>query len=168
MRFKGFTFLEILVVLTLVSVLMGMAVPQFLAFFTKPQQSEYQHLSRVIKLLRNDAILRGTSYCLVFDVKQQQIRTTLEEADGKCSEETLLKPKTLKPHDFPEELILQQAVLVEKNKSSINSAIMDLEVHINRSGFVTPFSFQLLDKNSSEIWIIESEGIMGNLELKLQ
>ena len=34
-RFKGFTFLEILVVLTLGIILMGVVVPQFFAMFSK-------------------------------------------------------------------------------------------------------------------------------------
>ena len=63
-RPKGFTFLEILVVLTLGILLMGMVVPQFFALFSKAHESEFKHLSSVLKILRNDAVLKSTAYCL--------------------------------------------------------------------------------------------------------
>ena len=66
-RLKGFTFLEILVVLTLGILLMGMVVPQFFTLFSKAYESEFKHLSSVLKMLRNDAVLKSTAYCLLFD-----------------------------------------------------------------------------------------------------
>ena len=53
----GFTFLEILVVLTLALLILGTVLPQFLAFFSKPVEKEFKHLNSVLKTLRNDAVL---------------------------------------------------------------------------------------------------------------
>ena len=83
-RLKGFTFLEIMVVLTLGILLMGMVVPQFFALFSKAHESEFKHLSSVLKMLRNDAVLKSTAYCLLFDLKTQQMMTTKEDESGKC------------------------------------------------------------------------------------
>ena len=45
-----FTFLEILVVLTLALLIFGTVLPQFLAFFSKPVEKEFKHLNAVLKL----------------------------------------------------------------------------------------------------------------------
>ena len=167
-RLKGFTFLEILVVLTLGILLMGMVVPQFFALFSKAHESEFKHLSSVLKMLRNDAVLKSTAYCLLFDLKTQQMMTTEEDESGKCGKDILENPKVLKPHDFPEDLSLSNANLVSDEFFSSGTASDLLEVHINRSGFVSPFFlvYSLLD--SSKSWIIESKGIMGKLQLREQ
>ena len=165
---KGFTFLEILVVITLVLLLMGMAVPQFFALFSKPHELEFKHIRNVLKILRNDAVLKSTSYCLFFDLKSQQMMTTNEEESGRCSGEVLKNPKILKPHFFSEDLILREAKLAETNYLSTGVSADILEIHINSSGFVTPFYLLLSLPDSSKSWQIESKGIMGKLELHEQ
>ena len=98
----GFTFLEILVVITLVVLLMGMAVPQFFAMFSKAHEVEYKHLQIVLKMLRNDAVLKSASYCLLFDLKKQQMMVSEEEPTGKFTT-TGLKTleKTFHPKTAP-------------------------------------------------------------------
>jgi competence protein ComGC len=162
---RGFTFLEILVVITLVVLMMGMAVPQFFAMFSKAHEVEYKHLKIVLKMLRNDAVLKSTSYCLLFDLKNQQMMVSAEDSTGKCSDEFLNEPKLLKPHVFPEELSLREAKPAESNYLSLGTATDLLEVHINSSGFVTPFLLLFSVPDSSKHWQIESRGIMGKLEL---
>ena len=167
-RLKGFTFLEIMVVLTLVILLIGMAVPQFFGLFSKPHESEFKHLNSVLKILRNEAVLKNTSYCLIFDLKLQQMMSTEERESGKCDNEYMNKPKFLKPHEFPENLRLREAVLAERNHTSFASASHLLEVHINSSGFVTPFLLVFSMPDDSKSWEMESKGITGKLELREQ
>jgi len=162
---RGFTFLEILVVITLVVLLMGMAVPQFFALFSKAHEVEYKHLKSVLKMLRNDAVLRSTSYCLLFDLKNQQMMVSAEDPTGKCGEEFLKEPKVLKIHAFSEDLSLREAKPAESNYLSSGAAADLLEVHINSSGFVTRFFLLFSLADSSKSWQIESRGIMGKLEL---
>ncbi len=83
----GFTFLEILVFLTLVLLILGAVLPQFLAFFSKPVEKEYKHINAVLKTLRNDAVLKNSSYCVLFDLKLQQMMTSNEDDSGNCSED---------------------------------------------------------------------------------
>ncbi len=165
-RFKGFTFLEILVVLTLGVLLIGMVVPQFFSLFSKAHESEFKHLSSVLKMLRNDAVLKNTAYCLLFDLNAQQMMTTVEDEFGNCGKEILEKPKVLKPYDFPEDLILSTAKLIGDDFASSGTASDLLDVHINSSGFVSPFFLVYSLHDSSKSWIIESKGIMGQMLLR--
>ena len=52
---KGFSFLELMVVIALAALLAGYAVPNFTALFTSPQEKEYQHLTNVCLLYTSDA-----------------------------------------------------------------------------------------------------------------
>ena len=164
----GFTFIEILVVLTLVLLILGTVLPQFLAFFSKPVEKEFKHLNAVLKTLRNDAVLKSSSYCLLFDLKLQQMMTSEEFESGECSEEFFDKPNYLKPHDFPEDLKLREAQLAGSS-NLVSGAINEfLEVHINSSGFVSPFMLVFSLPDVSRSWIIETKGIMGKLVILQQ
>ena len=164
----GFTFLEILVVLTLALLILGTVLPQFLAFFSKPVEKEFKHLNAVLKTLRNDAVLKSSSYCLLFDLKLQQMMTSEEVDSGECSEEFFEKPDSLKPHEFPEDLILREAQLAGSS-NLVSGAINEfLEVHINSSGFVSPFMLVFSLPDVSRSWIIETKGIMGKLLIRQQ
>ena len=162
----GFTFLEILVVLTLALLILGTVLPQFLAFFSKPVEKEFKHLNTVLKTLRNDAVLKSSSYCLLFDLKLQQMMTSEEFDSGECSKEFFKKPDSLKPHEFPEDLILREAKLVESSNIDPRSVNEFLEVHINSSGFVSPFMLVFSLPDISRSWIIETKGIMGKLLIR--
>ena len=162
---NGFTFFEILLVLSLLIVLIGSVVPNFLNLFSKPYESELSNLTSVIKILRNDAILKSNSYCLLFDLRKQKMTTSEEDTLGKCKTEYLTKPKVLKPRGFHEGLILREALLAEKNTSSLGNNPNFLAVRINSAGFVTPFFLLFSTKDLSKSWKIESKGIMGKLQL---
>ena len=163
---KGFSFMEILLVLTILILLIGTILPNFFVFFSKPHESEFKHLSSLIKILRNDAILKSMSYCIKFDIQNQQIINYEKDKSGKCKTEHLTRPKVLKPHVFPEELILRDAKYSEENPKSYGNSNNLLEIYIDSSGFVTPFSVIFSLKDFSKSWIIESESIMGNLQIK--
>ena len=162
---SGFTFLEILVVLTLVLLIVGFVTPNFLQIFNKPYELEYKHLNNVVKILRNDAILKNYSYCIIIDLKKQQMITTKSNEGGKCQIEHLKKPKILAPHFFSEEIILKEARLAGKDYFEYEESSDLLEIHINNSGFVTPFFLQFSSKDLSKKWKIETVGIMGKLKL---
>jgi len=165
---NGFTFLEILVVLTLALLILGSVIPQFLAFFSKPIEKEFKHINAVLKTLRNDAVLKNTSYCLLFDLKLQQMMSSEELESGECSKEFFEKPNSLKPHKFSEDLILSEAQLADSSNLFSRATNKFLEVHINGSGFVSPFMLLFFLTDVSSSWIIESKGIMGELQIRKQ
>ena len=162
---SGFTFLEILVATTLLVLLMGMIVPHFFALFSKAHEVEHKHLKSVIKLLRNDAVLKNTSYCLLFDLKNQQMMVSADNPTGNCSDNFLQEPRMLKTHYFPKDFSLIEARPAGSNYISSHTDNDILEVHINSSGYVTPFFLLFSLPNSSKSWQIESRGILGELEL---
>jgi len=162
---KGFTFIEILIVLTLVIIIVGSVTPNFLKIFSKPSELEYKYISSLIKILRNDAILKNNFYCIIFDLKNQQIMVAKEEPSGECEDNYFTKPKILEPHKFSEDLIMQKALLADKNNISTRKSLNFLKIHINDSGFVTPFLLRFSLRDLTKSWEIESIGIMGKLEL---
>ena len=90
-----------------------------------------------------------------------------EEVDsGKCSEEFLEKPESLKPREFPEDLILRQVQLAGLSNLVPGAINQFLEVHINSSGFVSPFMLVFSLPDVSRSWIIETKGIMGKLQIR--
>ena len=112
---RGFTFIEILVFLTLVVMIIGFVTPNFLKIFNKPHELEFKHLKNVIKILRNDAILKNFSYCMIFDLNKQQMINTKQDLEGKCQNDYLKNPKILAPHFFSEEIVLKEARITEKD-----------------------------------------------------
>ena len=144
---------------------MSITAPQFFSFFSKSHEIEYKHLKGVIKILRNDAVLKSTSYCLFFDINKQQMMVSEENTKGECSDEFLKEPKALRKHIFHEDLILQEARHAGSNYLLPGTSTDLLEVNINSSGFVTPFFLLFSSTDSSAKWKIESKGIMGKLLL---
>ena len=165
---NGFTFLEILVVLTLALLILGTVLPHFFAFFSKPIKKEFKHINAVLKTLRNDAVLKNTSYCLLFDLKLQQMMSSEELESGECSIDFFEKPNSLDTHQFSENLILREAQLAGSSNFFPSSTNQFLEVHINSSGFVSPFMLLFFLADGSSSWIIESKGIMGELLIREQ
>ena len=165
---NGFTFLEILVFLTLALLILGTVLPQFLALFSKPIEKEFKHINAVLKTLRNDAVLKNTSYCLLFDLKLQQMMSSEEFESGECSKDYIEKPNSLSPHQFSEDLILRDAQLAGSSNLFTSATNQFLEVHINSSGFVSPFMLLFFLPDASSSWIIESKGIMGELLIQEQ
>ena len=163
---KGFSFLELMVVIALAALLAGYAVPNFTALFTSPQENEYQHLTKVLRMLRTDAVLRSRNYCLSFDLKQQLLIPGVLDSegcgDGEKQEEDW--PKWLMEHEFSEELILQEARYASTTPTQNSSSAF--EVLIDNSGFVTPFVLTFAERDGLRFWEMESVGILGKLELR--
>ncbi len=157
-----------MVVIALAALLAGYVVPRFSAFFVTPLETEYQHLVKVLKLLRNDAILRSRSYCLAFDLKSQQMHPGLVES-GNCPDQKKPEadwPDWMKKHDFPEELVLMEARFASETGDF--SPAESFAVRIDASGFVTPFLLIFAENERAGFWSIESKGVMGELVLREQ
>ncbi len=166
---RGFTFIEVMLVLVVFSLVAALAVPEFFAAFEKTNESELRKLVRVINLLRNEAILGNNQYYIVFDLEEQKYSVeVLRKEGGRAQVDT---PKLLRPHSFPEEFHLNEIALTNDDITlkqkivGLSSLAQDaVSVSVDSSGFVTPFTlFFTLDE---EIWLIQTKNIMGQLELK--
>ena len=68
--------------------------------------------------------------------------------------------------EFPEDLILREAQLAGSSNLVSGATNELLEVHINSSGFVSPFLLVFSLPDVSKSWIIETKGIMGKLLIR--
>ena len=144
-------------------IILGSVTPNFLKLFSQPHEIEFKHINNVIKILRNDAILKNNSFCVIFDLNYQRMMTKKKNIQGECYDDYLKKPKILEPHNFSEELILKEARLAGQNIIFPGDSSDFLNIHINSSGFVTPFFLKFALKDFSKSWEIETIGIMGKL-----
>ena len=161
----GFSFLELMVVVVMLSGIMAITVPRFESFFEQPHEKEYKNLVRVLKLLRNEAILGQVEYYLIFDLKKQNYHIEKEVKGG--SREPVEQPKILKPYPFHEDFQLYQVDLAHEHQSG-GSRILQLpvEIHIDSSGFVTPFTVVFVARETHQFWQLQTKNLMGRLEIK--
>ena len=71
---QGFTLLELAFATIVISLILGLTIPQLQSVMTQVPQQELSYLTRTLRQLRNDAILQNRTYWLVFDLQNQKIR----------------------------------------------------------------------------------------------
>ena len=77
---RGFTLLELTFATIVISLILGLTIPQIHSLITQVPQQELSYLTRTLRQLRNDAILQNRTYWLVFDLQNQKIRIDEEYA----------------------------------------------------------------------------------------
>jgi general secretion pathway protein H len=82
----GFTLVEIIVVVALISLFMVFSVPLFGNVGTSSLNSSARRLSGTIKYLFNESALSGLEYRLTYDLDQGTYRARILEADGSLVE----------------------------------------------------------------------------------
>lgn len=83
---RGFTLMEIVVVMLLISLFMVFSIPLFSDIGTSSLDSSARRLSGTIKYLFNEAALSGHEYRLIFDLDQGSYRAQVLEADGELAD----------------------------------------------------------------------------------
>ena len=168
---KGFTFIELMVVMVLMGIMISLVAPQFGSMFRSEIEKEYQLLTRIVHAIRTEAILGNTSFYLVFDPKGQHLH--IEKVEKGTAKREELELKWLKPaceppneakHCFSEELRLENVSLSQNQPSFL--AFGDkkkVDIEIDSSGFVRPFVVWFSDSEGE--WKIQSKGVMGKLEM---
>lgn len=79
----GFTLVEIVVVVALISLFMVFSIPLFGNVGTSSLDSSARRLSGTIKYLYNEAALSGLQYRLIYDLDQGSYRAQILAADGR-------------------------------------------------------------------------------------
>jgi len=79
---NGFTLVEIVVVMVLVSLFMVFSVPLFSNIGTSSLGTSARRLSGTIKYLFNESAISGLEYRLVYDLDQGTYRAQVLQADG--------------------------------------------------------------------------------------
>lgn len=167
---KGFSFIEIMLVLIVFGVMATIATPQFFSAFESAEQAEFRNLVRVFKLLRNEAILSHSRYFIVFDLNEQKYHIEITKKEG--GQAIVEEPKILRPHEFPEGFHLEDvsftsdfAEIKRSRESLLQLERKTVPIMIDSSGFVPAFNL-LFSKGDEQFWVIRSKNIMGKLVLE--
>ena len=155
-RRGGFTLLELLVVMAVLAVMALLVTPSFDALLENAVVRETRRLNGVLRLLRNEAVLRGESYRVVFVLPQSQWRVERITYEGDL--EILKRPKYLQPRSLPSGMrLIRMEVLEQQILGS------DGVVHIDPSGFSD--TFQLWVDYRGDTYLLKSEGFTGSIAL---
>lgn len=164
-RPRGFTLLELTVAAFVLSLVLGLAVPQLQGLLTQTPQQELSHLARTLRQLRNDAILQNRTYWLIFDLAQQQVRVEEEQSGQRQAFAEDHPQRSLRPHQLPEDWEIANVLLAQQQPELMQPT--QVEVLIDNSGFVTPFRYQFRQRNDPDrFWEIETNGLLGRVVLR--
>ncbi len=136
---RGFTLLEIMVVLVIIGIMVSFAVLQFTDQGVKQVQEETRRLELLIKLAREEAILEGSDYAIGFWQGGYSFYA-LNEEKGKWHEIT--EDPSLRPREIPEDIELSmelesQLIILEMKPPE------KPQIFLLSSGEMTPFILQL-------------------------
>lgn len=151
--------LELLVVLAVLSMTLVLVMPSLGSMARSETQDELRRLGRVIRMVRNEAVLAGRRHHIEFDLVNNSYAISYEDAElGFVNYE---RPRSLQPHQLPRRL-----QLVELRPAGIGAApIRDraVEILVDYSGFMDPFT--LLLREDKTLHAIRVAGLSGRIEM---
>ena len=161
---RGFTLLELTFATIVISLILGLTIPQLQSVMTQVPQQELSYLMRTLRQLRNDAILQNRTYWLVFDLQNQQIRIEEEDSGEREVFADDHPERTLRPHLIPEDWEIVAVLLTQEERELIQPE--EVEILVDNSGFVTPFRYQFREREQpEETWEIATKGLLGRVEM---
>ncbi|MDH4224707.1 MAG: prepilin-type N-terminal cleavage/methylation domain-containing protein [Deltaproteobacteria bacterium] len=160
-RFKrqGFTFLEVLVVVTLMALAAMLVLPSFENMLTRNVNWEANRLKGVIHLLRNEAVLGRKRFHLMLDLKKAEYFVEVRGEEGAYKKVDF--PQELRPHGFSDSVQIEDMVMYGDARNKIKDRVVT--VNVDASGFIDPFWLHLLVEG--EKFTLKVEGFTGRVEL---
>jgi len=126
----------VLVVLTLLSLFVFLAVPAFQSLLEGTAQRESARLSGVIRLLRNEAVMTRRPFRLVLDLKEGEYFVEERDRNGKYA--PVSGPRILTRYPLPSSMKIKDMVLAGNNRYPLTEQKVPLAV--DASGFMDAFS----------------------------
>lgn len=138
---KGFSILEVAIVLLLVTILFSFALPQFNRFLSSSLESETRNTLALMQDIRFTSILDGSRHKVSFYLKDKSYQVFQQERTG-------WKPFSKQPDriKFAKQVKTIQFVLDNKDYSDLEK----VDVYFHPSGLIDPFSitFEGSDKET--------------------
>lgn len=135
-RDGGFTLVELLVVLALLSLFTFLAVPAFQSLLEGAAQRESTRLTGVIRLLRNEAVLTRRPYRLVVDLKEGEYFVEERDRSGRYNERS--DPRLLARYRLPPSMKIKDMIVAGNSRYPLTERQVPLA--IDPSGFMDAFS----------------------------
>ena len=149
----GFTLLEVLVVLVIISVIVGLAV---LAIDTGPEElrREGSRIASLLELASEEAVMNGRE-CRVVLRRHGYAFELLHEGKWQASEDELFRPRQL-PNDISLQLFLENEAVELNDENDLETAKSGALLLLS-SGDITPFELTVSGAATGKI-IIRSNG----------
>jgi len=158
---KGFTLIEILVAVVIISIILGIALLKFdIDNYETLLKQEAGRISRMLELADQQAIFQGQDIGLLIEDKQYEFYVYTKQS-WKPLQDKLLKKKTLPP-DM--EITLTLDGLRTRPQTS-NSVDKKPQIIVFSSGELTPFEIRLSQISHPELSYVLSNTKTGKLEL---
>lgn len=170
-EYRGFSLLELGVVLFIIAILLGFALPNFSNYLDSDLERESQKIAEFIDRLRTQAVLESHDYILVFDTKKSEYQAFTLDAQNSASRlpnETFPNPIKLVP---PIEIKRVSTDTENETFSKFGFKKLEFdkifgqryEFKIDSSGFIDIFSLQVADKKNSITVSVDT--IMGDISI---
>ena len=159
--------LELLVVITLLALVMMMSVPAFTSLLQNSVDKELERLRGVVRLMRNEAILKRRPMRLVFDLAENSYSVEERTDFGEFAPRT--DHKILRPHSFGQLKLLDVVVYGNryeepKEQDSDGERRHLVPVVVDVSGLVDPFQIHLSDGDQS--WTLKVSGLAARITVE--
>jgi general secretion pathway protein H len=148
---RGFTLLEILVVVLIIGIVLSLATLAFHDDVNKRLETEARRLAALLTLASQEAVLQSTEMAVVFTASAYRFQV-LE--DDKWVDDA--KDPVFRPRPLPEDLTLfielegeQSPAVPEPEDESGEKADEQSRLYLLSSGEMTPFVLTLKDRNST-------------------
>lgn len=156
----GFTFIELMVVMALLSLILLLAVPAFQGLMRGTKEKELGRLTGVMRSLRTEAILARKTFRLMFDIKQGLYSVEERDSFGEYRERN--QPEILASHEFPPSMVMVELLIFGNRYDRLRED--PIPIRIDSSGFVDPFVIHF--NIDGKPWSLKSSGLSGKLALK--
>jgi type II secretion system protein H len=148
-RQHGFTLLELLVVLTLMSIMLAVSVPRFRnSLFTDPLSSSARQIIATVREARQQALQSDTGCFIITDIEEKKLELACPSAPTGADNET---EQAQEETTAVKSIILPEETRIESiyNGSGERYAAGSVRLWINPQGLMEPAIFNLTSGDES-------------------
>ena len=164
---RGFSILELLIVITLLSLVMMMSVPAFTSLLQNSVDKELERLRGVVRLVRNEAILKRKTMRLVFDMSSNSYSVEERTDFGEFvprDDHKILRSHNISPLELREVVVYGNRYEETPEQDSDGEKRHLIPVVIDISGLVDPFQIHLSDGDQS--WTLKVSGLAARITVE--